>query len=370
MQFQWWHPVVAIISVFLMWMGGLIEGFWATLGILGAISILAFSQFLPDSIRKFSAYIFIGWIIFSVVGPHVMFSQRLPILSEALQRRALDSELKAAVLSEPTALRGRLGLARYCQLLDEMQGEWIAQRLEHERNQVLQSNPVYSTKPPVPDKKNIKNILTWLAETEKSHEECKLQVAQIGKTQLPSSEKGFVEKFRDFFMTNLELAIWAVALLLVAALIAAVVTGKMGIWQAAKVAAGIITAAILFTVLIPELRAAWSGFKDQKGLQSAPASGSQTAGTRLNFPELCPDESLYLPLKKDYVANWKYGDRVGCRVEKFHLMDGTAEVTLTYVSGRVEPPQILKNGDSDFTVKERIGAISLKGITDVTYRAY
>ena len=153
-------------------------------------------------------------------------------------------------------------------------------------------------KPPLPNSKNEKNILAWVKVIEARRAECAKLILQTGQkttgVSTSPAPRRWVEGFRDFFMDNLELAVWAIALLLVAGVAIAWLKGQMPTWPAAKTAAIIIAVAVVVTILTPEVKAAYVGWKAGSPLPS-------TSEPTRPEPVLMPNGALYLPQRSEFV---------------------------------------------------------------------
>lgn len=232
----WKWVLGALFAVLLMRVGGLITNFWTWVGVVGFLLILALTQTLP-AFRRFAAAVFIVGVLVFFAVPALWTALKLdrPILGPALARRSIDSELQSAEWLDPVALRARIGLARYCLEVDQLQGEWLDQRLRELRATIEPPRPgmfrrlgitlgvfqpprvdLYRLPQPEP---NVEQVLyTWLRFIEQHRSECRKLVLQVGAKPSAPSEggEGWLEQAYAGFTGNPRISAFAAMLVLLA----------------------------------------------------------------------------------------------------------------------------------------------------------
>ena len=293
----WKWVLGAAAALLLMRLGGLISNFWTALGVLGFLVILALLQTLP-AFRRFATAIFVGWVAISFAIPMLFVAFRMdwPILGAALTRRSLDSELRAAEWFDPVGLRARLGLHRYCQEVDRLQGEWLDQQLQAVRRTLEPPRPGLLSRigvalglvrvpqwgfPTPPATVEKQKIADWLKTIEAHRLECRPLVLQArAKPPAPSEEKGWLERAYGAFTDNPRLIIFATVLALLAVTVLLIV---VRLFQGKSFGGLAVAAALLFVVwLIADRALAGAALP---GLAAAPPAVARPSPTAVpGFP--------------------------------------------------------------------------------------
>lgn len=252
---NWRWVATVVVALFIMRVGGIISNFWFGLGVAGFVLILALAQNLLV-LRKTAITALFLWagFTFGIPGFQLVFQREFPILSVAITRRSIDREFTAAEWINPVALRARLGTARYCELVENVQTDWMLNQLEDDVPSVGGSSiPKPSTK--------MRRVAQWLEVIESHRTECRKIVAPLQPVSVSGESSGdWRGSVQDWFVKNRRHTLWAIVAILIVSTIAAFVTGRD---QFVKL--GMILASIIFWAIVID----WWIY-DQKMSISAP----------------------------------------------------------------------------------------------------
>jgi hypothetical protein len=166
---SWWWILAAIPAILILRIAGFIGNFWAGLGIVALLAFLVLLQMFPTTLQRWIAIAFIGWVVIFLTVPALWnaFLAPRPLLREALERRGVANDLQASELADPVALRARLGIAKYCRMLEELRGKEVSQALQ--RMLDVQKRSLYGDSA----RATLGLAAKTLRQIEKDREECK-----------------------------------------------------------------------------------------------------------------------------------------------------------------------------------------------------
>ena len=235
-----WKLIFASLGVLLMMrVGGLINNFFAGVGLVAFALAIVLLQLLP-AWRRTTTLVFVVWVgvAFPIPTINLAFRASWPILGAALTRRSVDSEIRSAEWADPAGLRGRVGWARYCLALDERQGDWISQELGR-----VKVEPDATTRMPRPQQAEIQRLRAAQAQIEQDRLECRGLILKP-QTNLSGLKPAgdWRESVADWFTASPRLTVWALVALGIAAVAVGVVLRQFSVLKGAVLVALIVAA--------------------------------------------------------------------------------------------------------------------------------